>query len=129
LRVAQRVLDAFREPIVVNEIEHVVSASIGVAYGRIDRNARGVSATANETLQDADTAMYRAKSLGKDRFEVFTPGMSVDQAERGRVEQVLRRALRAVDVSGAGSGSARVTAGRSSPPPTSRSSPRAQGHW
>lgn len=37
--------------------------------------------------------MYLAKGRGKDRFEVFEHGQSMDLAERGRVERLLRQGL------------------------------------
>jgi diguanylate cyclase (GGDEF)-like protein/PAS domain S-box-containing protein len=86
-RVAERILAAVREPIELHGSDTAVSASIGIAF-----SATGYEAAA-ELLRDADTAMYRAKALGRDRFEVF------DEAMRRRVlgllqlEGDLRRAL------------------------------------
>jgi diguanylate cyclase (GGDEF)-like protein/PAS domain S-box-containing protein len=94
LHVAQRVAAAVRQPIDVNGVEHVISASVGITYGTLPPNGHAAPTTAEEVLQDADAAMYRAKGLGKDRFEVFQASMRTDLAERGRVEQVLRAALR-----------------------------------
>ncbi len=93
-RIADRIREAVRRPTVVNGTEHVVSASIGIAYG--PRYVAGVSTdvTGEQLLQDADAAMYRAKGLGKDRFEVFRSSMRTDGVQLGRVEQMLRRALR-----------------------------------
>jgi hypothetical protein len=46
--------------------------------------------TADEVLQDADAAMYRAKDLGKDRYEVFEHSrprsIPLDRAELASVE-------------------------------------------
>ncbi len=94
LHVAQRVAAAVRRPIDVGGVEHVVSASIGITYGSIAPTGHATATTADAVLQDADAAMYRAKGLGKDRFEVFQHTMRADLAERGRVEQILRSALR-----------------------------------
>ena len=93
-RVAQRVGTAIRKPVVVDGVEYGVSVSIGIAYGTQPTAGHGAGITAKEILQDADTAMYRAKSAGKDRFEVFEIGMRTDVAERGRIERMLRQALR-----------------------------------
>jgi len=66
--VAQRLLDALREPFDVGGARSIrVSASIGVAVG--DRP------TGDELIDDADVAMYAAKHAGKDRLVVFHPGM------------------------------------------------------
>jgi PAS domain S-box-containing protein len=71
VRLAERVCAALRPPVSVNGVDHVVTASIGITYTLLDSTDRAGRATADEVLQDADAAMYRAKNLGKDRFEVF----------------------------------------------------------
>jgi diguanylate cyclase (GGDEF)-like protein len=61
---AQRVLDSLAEPMVVGGEPVSAAASIGVAV-------QGPSTgSADELLQQADTAMYLAKGRGKQRFEV-----------------------------------------------------------
>ncbi len=94
LHIADRVATALRRPIEYNGVEHVVSASIGITYGPTAMPTTPTDVTADAVLQDADAAMYTAKQRGKDRFEVFEYGMRTDVVERGRVERVLRRALR-----------------------------------
>lgn len=93
-QIAERVAAAVRRPIEYNGVEHVISASIGVTYGPMVLPKIPTAVTADALLQDADAAMYTAKQRGKDRFEVFEHGMRTDVVERGRVERVLRRALR-----------------------------------
>jgi PAS domain S-box-containing protein len=100
LLIATRTAEALRKPIAVDGIEHVVTASIGIAHGKLTTDRHEAPPTADHLLQDADAAMYWAKGRGKDRFEVFEHGMRTDLAERGRVEQVLRTALRSADASG-----------------------------
>ncbi|MCU1260814.1 MAG: diguanylate cyclase/phosphodiesterase with sensor(s) [Bryobacterales bacterium] len=63
-----------------------VSTSIGVRIG--DPNA-----TPEILLRDADTAMYHAKSCGKQRYEVFVPAMRFRAVERLRLETDLRNAI------------------------------------
>ena len=93
VRVAERVVEAVRQPISVNGVSHVVTASIGITYARIAPDEHADRTTADQVLQDADAAMYRAKGRGKDRYALFEHGLRTDLAERGRVERVLRRAL------------------------------------
>jgi predicted signal transduction protein with EAL and GGDEF domain len=93
VRVAERVVEDVRQPITVNGVSHVVTASIGIAYARRAPDEPADRLTAEDVLQDADAAMYRAKRRGKDRFALFERELRTDLAERGRVEQILRRAL------------------------------------
>jgi diguanylate cyclase (GGDEF)-like protein/PAS domain S-box-containing protein len=86
-RIAERILASVGEPIDLDGHEAALSGSIGIAF-----SATGYQ-KAEDLLRDADTAMYRAKSQGRARFEVF------DEAMRARVmallsmENDLRRAL------------------------------------
>jgi diguanylate cyclase (GGDEF)-like protein len=63
LALGDRLLAAIREPLPVADVEHHLTASIGVALGRTDPDA---------LLGDADTAVYQAKAAGRDRLELFT---------------------------------------------------------
>lgn len=94
IAIAERIGEALRPAIIINGSEHVVSASIGITFGGHAPADHHRSSLAEELLQDADAAMYRAKTRGKDRFEIFAPGMRPDAAERNRIEQTLRKALR-----------------------------------
>lgn len=86
-RVAERLQKQLSLPLTVGGHEVFTSASIGIA----------VSATgyehAEEILRDADTAMYRAKMLGKSRFELFDPAMREHAVARMTLETDLRKAL------------------------------------
>jgi EAL domain-containing protein (putative c-di-GMP-specific phosphodiesterase class I) len=44
-------------------------------------------------LRDADTAMYRAKALGKSRYEICDPAMHARAVSRLKLETDLRRAM------------------------------------
>jgi diguanylate cyclase (GGDEF)-like protein/PAS domain S-box-containing protein len=88
LGVADRIKRALAQPIEFGEHEHVVTASVGITFARPGEGAE-------ETLRDADSAMSRAKALGKNRCEIFDKHLRVEAVERGRVEQLLRSALAA----------------------------------
>jgi diguanylate cyclase (GGDEF)-like protein len=87
IRVAQRVLVALAEPLQVGGTELVTSASVGIVVG--DQRYQ----TADELLRDADTAMYRAKSLGRARFELFDESMQRAAKDVLQLEGELRLAL------------------------------------
>jgi diguanylate cyclase (GGDEF)-like protein len=85
--VAERLLDALKEPVKLGEDETpvMVTASIGIATG--DR------ASAGDLLRDADIAMYRAKWSGRNRYVVFECGMAEAVQSRMELEMDLRVAL------------------------------------
>ena len=70
LQLADRIASALRQPVVIDGVQHVVTASIGITYTSDQSLRPDGSATADQVLADADAAMYHAKSLGKDRTEV-----------------------------------------------------------
>ncbi|SDI96201.1 diguanylate cyclase (GGDEF) domain-containing protein [Frankineae bacterium MT45] len=65
---AARIVDALREPATIDGREIALSVSVGVAYARPDT-------TSELLISEADTAMYEAKSAGKDRWAVFETSM------------------------------------------------------
>jgi diguanylate cyclase (GGDEF)-like protein/PAS domain S-box-containing protein len=85
--IAERILQALRGPFTVKGREVSVTASIGIAL-----SATGYSRP-EDIMRDADTAMYRAKALGKVRYELYDASMHARAAERVRLESDLRRAI------------------------------------
>jgi diguanylate cyclase (GGDEF)-like protein/PAS domain S-box-containing protein len=85
--VAERLLNALAAPFTVNGKEIFTSVSIGIALSSIGYDKP------EDLLRDADTAMYRAKSLGKARYEVFDVDMRASVIARLQLETDLRNAL------------------------------------
>jgi diguanylate cyclase (GGDEF)-like protein len=85
--VADRLLAAASEPIVLQGRDVVMSISIGAVMSA-ERYTRP-----EDMLRDADTAMYRAKELGKARCEVFDASMLVAAEQRLLIETDLRHAI------------------------------------
>jgi diguanylate cyclase (GGDEF)-like protein/PAS domain S-box-containing protein len=85
--IAQRIHDALREPFVLRGHEVFTTASIGIALSMTGYT------NAQDILRDADTAMYRAKALGKARHELFDASMHARAVDRLRLENDLRRAV------------------------------------
>ena len=76
------------KPIVVDRMEHTVGASIGVAIFPDDGQS------VDELVMKADSAMYRAKEIGRARFEFFDDTLNEANRHRVLVESRLRRALK-----------------------------------
>jgi diguanylate cyclase (GGDEF)-like protein len=87
VRVAQKILDVFRQPFLVAGHELFVTASMGLTlYPFDDRGAQ-------DLLRNADVAMYRAKESGKNNFQFYVAEMTAKATERLSLENDLRSAL------------------------------------
>jgi diguanylate cyclase (GGDEF)-like protein/PAS domain S-box-containing protein len=87
ISVAEKVLNVLAPAFVLGEREFFISASIGIALAPQD----GVDG--DSLLQNADTAMYHAKSLGRSSFQFYQADMNARALERLSLENDLRRAL------------------------------------
>ncbi len=86
-RLASRLLEALAEPCQLQGQQVVVTGSIGISLSPHD----GVAA--EDLLRSSDTAMYHAKSDGRNRFRFYKPAMQRAAMERWRLENRLRRAI------------------------------------
>ena len=86
IRVAERIQQNIQLPFDIDGQAVFITASIGIAF-----SGKGYSA-AEDMLGDANTAMARAKALGKARYEMCDPSMHATAAARFRLETDLRRA-------------------------------------
>lgn len=86
-QIMDRVLGAVAEPWIIEEGEFNVTCSIGIAMYPADGR------DAEVLLKNADSAMYRAKEGGGDRFSFFTDDLNVQMMQRLEMESRLRRAL------------------------------------
>jgi diguanylate cyclase (GGDEF)-like protein len=86
-RVADRLIKAIKAPFDLDGKEVFTSTSIGIALSSPSYEL------AEDVLRDADTAMYRAKSLGKGRYEIFDADMRASVMARLQLETDMRRGL------------------------------------
>ncbi len=87
VEIAERILETLRQPWRINNREFHVTTSIGIAIYPSDGE------DAESLIRNADTAMYRAKEQGRDKFELFTAAMNASMVERLALENSLRRGL------------------------------------
>ncbi len=85
--VAQKILEAFAQPIVLQGREVHLSFSIGVSLFPQDGQ------TADALIGNADVAMYRAKDSGRNVYQFFTREMSDETQRRVEIETELRAAV------------------------------------
>jgi len=84
---ARRLIVALAEPVVLDDHEFFISASIGVTLFPSDGE------DADELIKNADIAMYHAKEEGKNDYQFYLESMNVLAHERLAMETRLRRAL------------------------------------
>lgn len=87
VNIAKKILNTFRKSFVIDGQEIFSSASIGIALGGPEYDSP------EELLRDADTAMYRAKHLGKNRYELFGNNLRVHAINQLNLETDLQRAI------------------------------------
>ncbi|MBC7860507.1 MAG: EAL domain-containing protein [Burkholderiaceae bacterium] len=87
--IGEKILDALKQPYVLGGHEYQGSASIGVTLFGARHEAM------DELLKQADLAMYRAKTAGRNALRFFDPAMQAAVTARVELEKDLRSALRA----------------------------------
>jgi diguanylate cyclase (GGDEF)-like protein/PAS domain S-box-containing protein len=85
---ATRINEVLSAPVMVDSRALVVTVSIGVSLYPRDGASMG------ELLKHSDTAMYQAKDLGRNNFQVFSPQMDRTLKERVAIESSLRAGLK-----------------------------------
>jgi len=85
--VLRRVVEAVAQPVLLDGVEVTVSCSVGCATSPED------GSDADELLQAADAAMYRAKESGRNMLQIFNSDLRERAAERARLEADLRHAV------------------------------------
>ena len=84
---AERMIAAIGEPVVIDGHQAGVGASVGIAVGP------GDGPSPEKLLRNADLALYRAKADGRGTFRFFEAGMDEHMLTRLAMEQDLRKAL------------------------------------
>jgi diguanylate cyclase (GGDEF)-like protein/PAS domain S-box-containing protein len=84
-RVAQKILESFNEPFLLEGNEVFISCSIGIAMYPADGER------AEDLLRQADSAMYLAKRSGRNTFRFFSSELMQSASERLMLESDLRR--------------------------------------
>lgn len=84
---AQKIIDAFAEPFMINDFVLNATFSIGVSLYPKD------GTSFDSLLKQADTALYRAKEADKNTYRLFSPQMSQDALEYIQIQRDLHNAL------------------------------------
>lgn len=85
--IAEKIRETLAQPYKLKTHEHHSSPSIGISL------YRGHEATVDELLQQADMAMYQAKTAGRNAVRFFDPVMQHNVATRAELENDLHHAI------------------------------------
>jgi diguanylate cyclase (GGDEF)-like protein/PAS domain S-box-containing protein len=88
IRVAERIQARLTETTILGSVHKSSTASIGITMF----NEKYTQP--NDMLRDADTAMYRAKALGGDRYQIFDPDMYIRARALLELEADLKQAVK-----------------------------------
>lgn len=86
-RIIGRLLEQLKKPFNIGENEITTSASIGIVLSNKDYDVPG------EYLRYADITMYRAKNMGKNRYEFFDAEVNQHAMENLKLENDLKYAI------------------------------------
>ena len=93
IALARQILDTIAAPFAVADNEYYLGASIGISLFPEDGH------DVPTLMRNADSAMYSAKQRGRNNFQFFTAELNKHLQRRFAVEQLLRRALAAGELS------------------------------
>jgi diguanylate cyclase (GGDEF)-like protein len=86
-KIAEKVLQVFKEPFRLDDYKLEISVSIGISVFPKD------SADVNELIKHADTAMYSAKESGRNTYRYYTQELATNAFEYFAMEIALQKAL------------------------------------
>ncbi|HET7056244.1 MAG TPA: EAL domain-containing protein, partial [Thermomicrobiales bacterium] len=88
IAVAERIISEINQPMtLLGTRDVVVSTSLGIVRPGPEHTSGA------DLLRDADTALYRAKELGRNRYTIFDALMGAETRERLALEEDLRTAI------------------------------------
>ncbi|NWB31770.1 phosphodiesterase DibA [Pseudomonas gingeri] len=84
---AQRVIEGLKEPFQFDEHQLFINASIGISLFPSD------ALNAEQLLRNADSALFKAKSAGREGYALYTEELTAHAQHRVEMASELRRAL------------------------------------
>ncbi len=86
-RVAARILEVMRDPVLVGAQECFVTASVGIAVFPRDGNSVA------DLMRNSDVAMYSVKAMGKDASAIYSPQLAGQGRAKLELESALHKAI------------------------------------
>lgn len=91
-KTAESILNSFKQPFTHKQQEFFFTASLGISLFPNDGD------DADTVLRNAEVAMYRVKTAGRNGYQFYTPAMNVKATESLSLENSLRRAVADKDI-------------------------------
>jgi len=85
---ARKLLEAFNQPLEINQHQFTITISIGISIYPKDGMYPDI------LIKNADSAMYRAKQIGKNTFQKYQEEFNKSTLERAELTSALRQALK-----------------------------------
>ena len=86
--IAQRIVDSMQEPLILSGHSLLITVSVGIAIYPTD------DPDVTVLLTKADTAMYEAKSSGRNGYRIYSPALAMYNSEQMSLETELRSAVK-----------------------------------
>jgi diguanylate cyclase (GGDEF)-like protein/PAS domain S-box-containing protein len=87
MALAQQILSGLRKDLVIDGQQITVTSSIGIAVSLTDGDSL------DELVRNADTALFRAKEIGRDNYAFFTERMDAEIRDKLAIQGQLRGAI------------------------------------
>ncbi|WP_233006809.1 EAL domain-containing protein [Rheinheimera faecalis] len=87
--VAQRIIQALQQPLLVGDHMLLTSCSIGIALASSEDQLQ----SADELIRRADIAMYQAKQDGRGVYRIYSSDMKVEESQEFRLGLEIKAAL------------------------------------
>ncbi len=85
--IAQKILDLFREPLVINSQKIYATLSVGISLYPDDAEDMV------DLIKYADSAMYRSKENGRNQYSFYTQDLTMNAFEKVVIENSLRESI------------------------------------
>ncbi|MBS4214283.1 GGDEF domain-containing phosphodiesterase [Neobacillus rhizophilus] len=86
ISLANRIIHSFEESLHINQYELFISTSIGITYYQGEKEY-------HDLIRKADSALYRAKSTGKNNYKIYSTTMNRKFLKQYNLEKDLRKAF------------------------------------
>lgn len=91
IKIANDIRTQIRKPYLIDEFELHVTTSIGISIQPFESKSFGDT---KSILKNAETALYHAKKLGRNTYQVYSPSMNISSYKMYYLEKDIRKALK-----------------------------------